>query len=280
MRFTAPTRPNRHRVRLAVLVALLAALLLAVTAPAGARSGQVTAPTPTSAAEGDVPGLPPGLAMTGGVVHEPGAPDRTMSADQATAFMQAWFPDSIFSGKPPLERSGNFEYATLDLTATYDGAPTEFKAFFTCKGEAAWVGMPQQEIVPGAFVPAERWVEGGFGERLIAAYEGLIAPIVSNSNTPPTAPPGSDVSCPFATDPKFTVAPLVPGETTTTVAPTPTRASGGDDPASSSVMLWVIVGAAVVGAVAAGMVVGRRGRSAGSNEPPTGLGPNPPAPKG
>jgi len=275
MRLSAPTRPTR----LAGL-SLLATLLLAVTAsPGGARPGQVTATTPSSVAAGDVPGLPPGMAMTGGIVHEPGEPDRTMTADQATAFMQAWFPDSIFGGKTPLERSGDFEYATIDLTATYDGEPTEFKAFFTCKGAAAWVGMPPQQIVPGAFVPTERWVEGGFGERVIAAYEGLIAPIVNNSNTPPTAPPGSDVSCPFETDPQFTVAPLVPGETTTTVAPTPTTAPGGDDAASSSVVLWVIVGAAVAAAVAVGLVVGRRGRSTGNNEPPTGLEPNPRAPK-
>lgn len=275
MRLTAPTRPLRP----AALLALAATLLLAVAAPAGARPGQVTATTPSSAAAADVPGLPPGMAMTGGIVREPGAPDRTMTADQATAFMQAWFPDSIFGGKTPLARSGDFDYSTIDLTATYDGEPTEFKAFFTCKGEAAWVGMPAQQIVPGAFVPAERWVEGGFGVRVIAAYKGLIAPIVSNSSTPPTAPPGSDVSCPLATDPKFIVAPLVPGETTTTVAPPTTTTPDDDSSDSSSVMLWVIVGAAVVGAGVVGAQIGRRGRRTGRDEQPTGLGPNPPAPK-
>ncbi|MFM8972666.1 MAG: hypothetical protein ACKOOG_08505, partial [Actinomycetota bacterium] len=259
-------------------LALAAGLCLA-TSPAGARPGQVESPSPSSTVAGDVPGLPPGMRMTGGIVREPGAPDRALNADQATAFMQAWFPDSIFSGKPPLEPSGEFEYATIDLTATYDGEPTEFEAFFTCKGEAAWVGMPAQQIVPGAFVPTERWVEGGFGARVIAAYKGLIAPIVGNSGTPPTAPPGADVSCPFTTDPQFTVAPLVPGETTTTSVPPTTTATGDDASGASSAGLWALVAAVVVGAGVIGTILGRRGRRTGRTEPTTGLGPNPPAPK-
>jgi hypothetical protein len=219
------------------------------------------------------------MRMTGGIVREPGAPDRDMNADQATAFMQSWFADSIFSGSPSLAPSGDFEYATVNLTATYGGEQTEFETFFTCKGETAWVGMPQQQIVPGAFVPAERWVEAGFGARVIAAYKGLIAPISDTSGPPPTAPPGSDVSCPFETDPQFTVAPLVPGETTTSVAPTTTVAADDDSSGSLSFALWALVAAAVVAAGVVGTILGRRGRSGGGGSQPTGLGPNPPAPK-
>ena len=262
MRPAAPPRAARRHSLRATLALVAAVCVMAVAAPAGARPGQVGSPTPTSVAAADVPGLPPGMAVTGAVVREPGEPDRNLTAGQATAFMQSWFADSIFSGAPSLTPVGEFEYATLDVTATYGGEQTEFETFFTCKGETAWVGMPQQQIAPGAFVPAERWVEAGFGTRVIAAYKGLIAPIVDTSGTPPTAPPGSDVSCPFDTDPQFTVAPLVPGETTTSVAPTTTVAPDDDSSGSSSFALWAVVAAAVVAAGVVGTLLGRRGRKA------------------
>jgi MYXO-CTERM domain-containing protein len=168
-----------------------------------------------------------------------------MSAKHAAAFIESWYPATFFGtlkrGTPPasLEVCKFVANDTIKYQVTSGAGQVttkegkyKFHALYASQGKKAWVGLPPQEVGPGAVVKKLVWFVAT--PRATPAFLGKLDPV----SKPPTAT-----------------------TTTTTTAP----AVRNDTSSGSSSAPWIIV--AVVAGVAllgAGAVVLRRRASAPS----------------
>jgi hypothetical protein len=162
------------------------------------------------------PPLLAGVTVEGAAVHSPGAPDRSLDANQATAFMQSWLPDSVFQKIPQSLPPKSLPFSRVIVTTRFHGQNLPVTVFYASDGTTAWIGMPAQSF-GWAIVQSEKWIAAPQGKRVMAAFQGRLQPVRS----PPPAP------------------------TTTTTTLPPKHSSSG------SAVPWLLLGGAVVVAVGA-----------------------------
>src|SRR5208282_645336 len=99
-----PRSPARRGLLGLVLGALGLLGLALVAAPAGAQSHPTSSPTTSqTGGQPSLSQLAPGLQIIDASVTGNGPESgRTLDSSQATAFVQAWLPESVF-GTPPFE---------------------------------------------------------------------------------------------------------------------------------------------------------------------------------
>lgn len=180
----------------------------------------VLATSTTAAGAPTTTTLPPpellsGVTVTGAVVHTPGAPDRSLDANQATAFMQSWLPESVYEKIPQSLPPKNLPVTRAIVTTRFQGRDLPVTVFYVSDGTTTWIGMPKQSF-GWAFVQSERWIAAPQAQRVTAAFQGKLQPV----RPPPPAP-----------------------TTTTTTTLPPKHSSSG------SAVPWLLLGAAVVVAV-------------------------------
>jgi hypothetical protein len=202
-------------------------LSIATAANAAGRAAQTTAPSSSTTAPGP-PELLGGVTVTGAVVHTPGKPDRTLTGNQATAFMQAWFPDSVFGKLTNVPRPTGVPISKLVATTHWQGQNIPITVYYANKDGEILVGMPAQSF-GWALVQSEKWIDPPQQARVTQGFEGKLTPVTS-----PPAPP-----------------------TTPSSAETTKKSSGS----SSSPLPWILLGVGVVivaGAIAYFVARGRK----------------------
>ncbi len=204
-------------------VTFVATCALAGLTLLGASIGTAGASTTTTLPP---PELLSGVTVTGAAIQTPGAPDRSLDANQATAFMQSWLPDSVFQKIPQSRPPKSLPVARLVVSTKYQGRDIPMTVYYASDPTTAWVGMPPQNF-GWAFVQSERWIAAPQSKRVMAAFLGKLQPV-----RPPPAPP----------------------TTTTTTLPPKHSSSGSAAP-------WLLLGGAAV--VAAGGVAAWRLRAPG-----------------
>jgi hypothetical protein len=221
----APCRPAFVVCCLALLAMLLPA------ASAGAATGYE---------------LTNGWVIQDATVRCPGSAPRVMSGKHAAAFIESWYPATFFGtltkGTPPATLPVCTFVANDTITYQASGANGEttrkvgkytFHALYAAQGKKAWVGLPPQEVGPGATVSKLYWFVAT--PRATPAFLGKLDP--TSNATPPT--------------------------TTTTTAPVEKDSSSGSS-STPWIILAVVAGAALVGA---GAVVVRRRASTPATPP-------------
>jgi hypothetical protein len=219
------------------------ALVTASAAPAVAAVRPQQQTTTTSPAQ-RLPELVAGATVTGGVVHTPGAPDRRFDADKATAFMQAWFFDSVLEKLPQSRPPAGIPISRLSLTTRWHTQDYPMTVLYTCQDHTAWVGMPPQGF-GWAGVESERWIEAPQSDRLIAAFNGKLQ--ATRDNKPVQVPP-AEARC-------------------TVAQPTNAKPSGSSG-SSGSAWPWILGGVAIVGIGGGTLLLARR-RANSQTAPPS-----------
>ena len=217
-----PTKKPRGRTFAFVATCALAGMALL----GGTSTSAAGAPTTTTLPP---PELLSGVTVTGAVVHTPGAPDRKLDANQATAFMQSWLPDSVFEKIPQSLPPKSLPMARAIVTTRWQGRDLPVTVFYVSDGTTTWIGMPKQSF-GWAFVQSDKWIAAPQSTRVTAAFQGKLQPVRSPTSVPTTT------------------------TTTTTTAP-PKHSSSG------SAVPWLLLGGAVV--VAAGGLAAWRMRAPG-----------------
>jgi MYXO-CTERM domain-containing protein len=180
-----------------------------------------------------------GWLIHGATTKCPGAVARTLTGTHAAAFIEAWYPASIYGTlteqKPPAALPVCTFLATATIKVprtaangdvTYVDGQYQFKALLVTQGAKAWVGLPPQEVGPGATVPKLRWYVAI--PRVVQAFNGKVDPA---GNQPAT---------------------------TSTTKPVPVADSSSD----SSAVPWIIAGVAAAALLAVGGLVLSRRRAA------------------
>jgi hypothetical protein len=207
-------------VRTLALVGAGALLLVLAAGAAGANARPSQTTPPTTSTTPPPPELLGGVTVTGAVVHTPGKPDRKLTGNQATAFMQAWFPDSVFGKLSNVPRPTGVPISRMVATTRWQGQNIPITVYYANKNGEILVGMPAQSF-GWALVQSEKWIDPPQQARVTQGFEGKLTPVTS-----PPAPP------------------------TTPSTATTTKKSGGS---SSSPAPWILLGIGVViiaGAVA------------------------------
>jgi hypothetical protein len=209
---------HQHRGLFAAIFAVLAALAVAVPV--------------TAAGAADTPyELQPGWVFLGAKATCPGAAARQFTGEQAAAFVESWYPASNqVGGLPEQKPPAALPKCTFVARDTINGAAFQFHALYVSQGDKAWMGLPPQEIGPGAFVPVQKWYKAH--QSVKDAWGGTLRPINATSTTTTTVP-------------------------TSTTKP----ASAADDDDSSNAAAWIIVGVAGVALLGVGGILVRRRRA-------------------
>lgn len=218
----------RFQRRLAGAVILaVAATLPAFTAPAGAATPTCPALTAKTAATQD---LLAGVRLGPALVTTPGKPDRTLTGDQATAFIQSWLPSSIYEHLQNVP-TPHAPISHLYMNTSFGGTITCITAWYAANGSNTWVGMPAENL-GFASVPTNTWILAPIPARTIGAFEGKVKPI-----------------------------PVPTGTTTTTVAG---KAAAADSSSSSSSSTWLFVAipAVILAGLGGWLLVRGRNRAA------------------
>src|SRR5437868_4389807 len=138
-----PVISRRARARvLAPLFALVAGVLLIASPAAGVVARQQQQTTTSTPPTENLPQLVQGATVTGGVVHTPDAPDRRLDAKHASAFMQAWFFDSVIEKLPQSRPPAGLPISRLALTTRWHQQDFPMTVYYACQAHMAWVGMP------------------------------------------------------------------------------------------------------------------------------------------
>ena len=234
-----PVISCRTRAQAWAPVCAFIAFVLLIASPAAGVVARQQQQTTTSTPTGNLPQLVQGATVTGGVVHTPGAPDRRLDAKHASAFMQAWFFDSVIEKLPQSRPPAGLPVSRLALTTRWHQQDFPMTVYYACQAHAAWVGMPPQGF-GWAFVDKERWIEAPQSDRVIAAFNGKLLPATSNE---PVTVPASLAQC--------------------AAAPATQKATGSSG-SSSSAWPWVALGVAAVAVVGGGawLIAVRRRRDA------------------
>jgi len=99
---------------------------------------------------------------------------RTLDSSQATAFVQAWLPESVF-GTPPFEDPpSTLPVYEVDVDYKYLGTLGSMTINYASDGTSAWVSMPPQSLWPGVVVTQQRWILAP--DRTVAGFEGRLTP--------------------------------------------------------------------------------------------------------
>ncbi|MCU1465799.1 MAG: hypothetical protein JWM72_1727 [Actinomycetia bacterium] len=226
---------GRSRRCFAGLVALSACswLILAVAASASPNRPEVGRP----AAMEPPPELFSGVSVSGATIATPGAPVRKLDANQATAFMQAWLPDSVYTKLPNVKPPANLAISHMTVVTVFNHVNEPLKVFYASDGITAWVGMPAQGF-GWAGVEHERWIAAPQSARVRQGFAGKLQPV--------RPPPAATTTAPSSTtQPKTTAS-----------------ADGGS---GSSAAWWLVGGAAVI--VAGALIFTLRRRGAGAPTP-------------
>ncbi|MDQ1435428.1 MAG: hypothetical protein QOF59_2244 [Actinomycetota bacterium] len=228
---------GRSRRCLAGLVALGACswVILAVPASASTNRPEVARPAATE----PPPELLSGVSVSGATIATPGATVRKLDANQATAFMQAWLPDSVYTKLPNVKPPANLAISHMTVVTVFNHVNEPLKVFYASDGITAWVGMPAQGF-GWAGVDHERWIAAPQSARVRQAFAGKLQPV--------RPPPASTTTPSSTTRPKTTAA-----------------TDGGS---GSSTAWWLVGGAAVV--VAGALILTLRRRSTGAPAPRSG----------
>ena len=173
------------RVSLVGLPLLLVGLLgLTLVSPsADAQTGTTSGPTTSQpGGQSSLSQLAPGLAILNASISGNGPESgRQLDSSQATAFVQAWLPDSVF-GSPPFEDPPpTLPVYQVDVGYKYQGTFGSMTINYASDGTSAWVSMPPQSLWPGVVVTQQRWIQAP--ERTVAGFEGRLTPVPV-----PTAP--------------------------------------------------------------------------------------------
>ncbi len=175
--------PARRGLLGLVLGALGLLGLALVAAPAGAQSHPTSSPTTSqTGGQPSLSQLAPGLQIIDASVTGNGPESgRTLDSSQATAFVQAWLPESVF-GTPPFEDPpSTLPVYEVDVAYKYLGTLGSMTINYASDGTSAWVSMPPQALWPGVVVTQQRWILAP--ERTVAGFEGRLTP-----QPVPTAP--------------------------------------------------------------------------------------------
>jgi hypothetical protein len=120
--------------------------------------------------------LAAGLLILGGTITGSGPESgRTLDSGQATAFMQAWLPDSIFGSPPYQNPPSNLPVYDVEVQDKYLGTLNTMTVDYVSDGKSAWISMPPQSLWPGVIVTQQRWILAP--DRTVAAFEGHVAPV-------------------------------------------------------------------------------------------------------
>jgi hypothetical protein len=211
----------------------LSAVAFAVLAGLG-----VLVPAQPVGAAGDPPGGPPhalqpGWDILGATVTCPGQPNRHLSGSHAAAFIESFYVASNLGTIPEELPPPTLPKCQVLANDRINGAAFQFRALYVSQGAKAWVGLPRQEIGPGAFVPADKWYIAH--QRVQDAFHGKVDPVPQEPST--TQP------------------------STTTTTPT----AGSDDDDSGTAVGWIIVGFAGVALLGVGGFMVRSRRRAGTS---------------
>jgi hypothetical protein len=166
---------SQRRAGLTTLAVALTALCSWVAPAAAVDATTTTAKCPT-------PELLTGLRATGATVTTPGAEQRKLNKDQATAFMQTWLAYSVFQSPPPERPPAGVPVSELQVSTTESGEPGSLLIFYATDGTKVWVGAPNP--VPAPPPDDEKWIRAPNPEQTTAAFEGNMAPICTD---PPTS---------------------------------------------------------------------------------------------
>jgi hypothetical protein len=174
--------------------------------------------------------LAPGLEILGGTITGSGPESgRTLDSSQATAFMQAWLPDSIYGSPPYQNPPSNLPVYDVEVQDKYLGTLNTMTVDYASDGTSAWISMPPQSLWTGVIVTQQRWILAP--DRTVAAFEGHLAPQPVPHGT------GSQ---------RIAITPHKPNSATTSQG------------SLSTAWILVITGVVVVGSGVAIMVVRRR----------------------
>jgi hypothetical protein len=190
------------------------------------------AAAPAGAAD-QPPQLLNGVYVTGATVKTPGKAVRKLDANQATAFMQAWLPESVFGHLPNSDPPKSLPVTHVDVGTTFNGKPIPIVVIYATDGTNAWVGMPGPQSLGWAVVTETKWIQAPKPATLMKAFAGQLTPV--------TSPPA----------------------TTTTTNPV-TKSASPATKSSSSSFPWVgfVIVLVVVAGIAVVLVRMRAGRSA------------------
>jgi hypothetical protein len=189
-----------------------------------------TCPTTNSSSTAEnTPDLFPGEQIGPTLVTTAGKANRTLTADQATAWMQSWVPASVYEHLPPDSPPSGVPVSHLYMPSTYEGATSCIVGWYAVQGTQAWVGMPAQSL-GFASVPKDTWIAAPMPAKTIAAFAGRVKPVQSAA-TPTTT------------------------TTTTTAAPATHSGSSG-----SSSWIWIVLAVVVIAAIGLWLAMRSRGR--------------------
>lgn len=225
---------RRSALRAAAFFCTLAACATAFVAPAHASTNRSDA----RRAAAPPPALLAGVTVTGATITTPGAPPRTLDANQATAFMQAWLPDSVFTQPvlPNVKPPSSLPVSHLKVITMWHAQTEPLTVFYASDGKTAWVGMPAQSF-GWAGVDHERWIAAPQSARTRQAFAGKLQP----------------------------VRPAPEPATTTPTTKSKAAASTGGDSDSSTAVWWVVgIAVIVVLGALAGFTLRRRTSGAAS----------------
>jgi hypothetical protein len=170
-------RRSPARLGLIVLGAIGLLGLVMVAAPAGAlKHPKSTTKNSGSNNQPSLSQLAPGLAILDGSITGNGPESgRALDSSQATAFVQAWLPESVF-GSPPFEDPPpTLPVYQVEVDYKYLGTLGSMTINYASDGTSAWVSMPPQSLWPGVVVTQQRWILAP--DRTVAAFEGRLAPV-------------------------------------------------------------------------------------------------------
>jgi hypothetical protein len=223
----------RHRLVGAALI-VTAALAMTLPAPAASAATTTTAPattSPATSASGPGVELVAGWFALSGTVTRPGTTTRHFNANQAAAFIQSWYPATIYGTIKEQTPPANLPVYTILIKDQINGGPYTFKAFYASDGHSVWAGLPPQVIGPGATVPKKVWFLAP--ARTILAFKGTLPAV-----------------------------PFIPATTTTTAAPANTSTPASSNSSSSTGWIVAVVVVVVVIGLGGLLLMRKRARTA------------------
>lgn len=181
------SRPGARRRVIGLAVGACGLLGMALSAaPAGAAS------SPTTGSQHSLSQLSPGLEILGGSITGNGPQaGRSLDSSQATAFVQAWLPDSVFGSPAFQDPPSTLPVYQVDVGYRYQGTLGSMTVITASDGTSAWVSMPPQSLWPGVVVTQQRWIVAP--DRTVAGFEGRLTPA-----SVPTVPTSHESAAPAA----------------------------------------------------------------------------------
>jgi hypothetical protein len=151
---------------------------------------------PAHADEGDafIPGLTIDQAtITGPSLDEP----RTLGAADADTFMKSWFATSIVGQVEQQRPPKDAPVYRIVIRYTYEGTLREMTAWYATTEGNAWVGMPEQDLMPGMSVSSDAWIVAPDATRNAIRRLGLPTAAAERASTPTASSSSSGGGAPW-----------------------------------------------------------------------------------